>query len=194
MKNLKKLIIITGPSGVGKGTVVKELLDKDKDIWLSVSATTRNPRMGEKNGENYYFISDEKFKDMINNKEFLEWAQFAGNYYGTPLSTVNEKIGMGFIVLLEIEVEGAKQIKEKFQEALSIFLLPPSMEELEKRIRDRGTEKEDAINKRLSKIDPVISVVITKQDNSISENFKIFFFNKFKASFFCWIGLISVVY
>ena len=151
MKNLKKLIIITGPSGVGKGTVVKELLDKDKDIWLSVSATTRSPRMSEKNGENYYFISDEKFKDMIDKNEFLEWAQFAGNYYGTPLSTVNEKIEMGFIVLLEIEVEGAKQIKEKFPEALSIFLLPPSKEELEKRIRNRGTEKEDAINKRLSR-------------------------------------------
>ena len=151
MKNLKKLIIITGPSGVGKGTVVKELLDKEKDIWLSVSATTRSPRMGEKDGENYYFISDEKFKDMIDKKEFLEWAQFAGNYYGTPLSTVKEKIEMGFIVLLEIEVEGAKQIKEKFPEALSIFLLPPSKEELEKRIRNRGTEKEDAINKRLSR-------------------------------------------
>ena len=151
MKNLKKLIIITGPSGVGKGTIVKELLNKDKDIWLSVSATTRSPRMGEKNGENYYFISDEKFKDMIDKKEFLEWAQFAGNYYGTPLSSVNEKIEMGFIVLLEIEVEGAKQIKEKFPEALSIFLLPPSKEELEKRIRNRGTEKEDAINKRLSR-------------------------------------------
>ncbi len=151
MRNLKRLIIITGPSGVGKGTVVKELLDKDKDIWLSVSATTRSPRMGEKNGENYYFISDEKFKDMIDKKEFLEWAYFAGNYYGTPLSILKEKIGMGFIVLLEIEVEGAKQIKEKFPEALSIFLLPPSKEELEKRIRNRGTEKEDAINKRLSR-------------------------------------------
>ena len=151
MKNFKKLIIITGPSGVGKGTVVKELLDRNKDIWLSISATTRNPRMGEKDGENYYFISDERFKDMIDKKEFLEWAQFAENYYGTPLSTVNEKIEMGFIVLLEIEVEGAKQIKEKFPEALSIFLLPPSKLELEKRIRNRGTEKEDAINKRLSR-------------------------------------------
>ena len=151
MKNLKKLIIITGPSGVGKGTIVKKLLDTDRDIWLSISATTRKPRMGEKDGENYYFISDEMFKDMIDKKEFLEWAQFAGNYYGTPLSTVNEKIEKGFIVLLEIEVEGAKQIKEKFPDALSIFLLPPSMEELEKRIRDRGTEKEEAIIKRLSR-------------------------------------------
>ena len=151
MKNLNKLIIITGPSGVGKGTVVKELLDKDNDIWLSVSATTRSPRMGEKDGENYYFISSERFKDMISKKEFLEWAQFAGNFYGTPLSTVSEKIEKGYTVLLEIEVEGAKQIKEKFPEALSIFLLPPSKEELEKRIRNRGTEKEDAINRRLSR-------------------------------------------
>ena len=151
MKDLKKLVIITGPSGVGKGTIVKEILDKDKDIWLSISATTRSPRMGEKDGENYYFLSDEKFKEMIEKKEFLEWAKFAGNYYGTPLSTVNKKIEMGVIVLLEIEVEGAKQIKEKFPEALSIFLLPPSKEELEKRIRNRGTEKEDAINKRLSR-------------------------------------------
>ena len=151
MKNLKKLIIITGPSVVGKGTVVKELLDRNKDIWLSISATTRNPRVGEKDGLNYYFISVERFKDMIDKKEFLEWAQFAGNYYGTPLSTVNEKIEKGFIVLLEIEVEGAKQIKEKFPESLSIFLLPPSKEELEKRIRNRGTEKEEAIDRRLSR-------------------------------------------
>ena len=157
MKNLKKLIIITGPSGVGKGTVVKELLNRNNDIWLSISATTRNPRIGEKDGENYYFINDEKFKDMIDKKEFLEWAQFAGNYYGTPLSTVNEKIEKGFVVLLEIEVEGAKQIKEKFPEALSIFLLPPSKAELEKRIRNRGTEKEEAIDRRLSRADYEIS-------------------------------------
>ena len=153
MKNFKKLIIITGPSGVGKGTVVKELLNRDKNIWLSISATTRKPRIGEKNGENYFFISNEIFKDMIDKKEFLEWAQFAGNYYGTPLSTINKKIKKGFIVLLEIEVEGAKQIKEKFPEALSIFLLPPSKAELEKRIRNRGTEKEEAIDRRLSRAD-----------------------------------------
>ena len=151
MKNLKKLVIITGPSGVGKGTIVKKILDRDKDIWLSISATTRKPRIGEKDGENYYFISKEKFKDMIDKKEFLEWAEFAGNYYGTPLSSLNEKIENGFIVLLEIEIEGAKQIKEKYPEALSIFLLPPSKKELEKRIRNRGTDKEDAIIKRLSR-------------------------------------------
>ena len=187
MKNLKKLIIITGPSGVGKGTVVKELLDRNKDIWLSISATTRNPRIGEKDGENYYFLSDEKFKDMIDKKEFLEWAKFAGNYYGTPLSTVNEKIEKGFIVLLEIEVEGAKQIKEKFPEALSIFLLPPSKAELEKRIRNRGTEKEEAIDRRLSRADYEIAssdefdFVLTNHDvdESVKEVFKIIKYGKF---------------
>ena len=181
MKNFKKLIIITGPSGVGKGTVVKELLDRNKDIWLSISATTRNPRVGEKDGLNYYFISEERFKDMIDKKEFLEWAQFAGNYYGTPLSSVNEKIEKGFIVLLEIEVEGAKQIKEKFPEALSIFLLPPSKAELEKRIRNRGTEKEEAIDRRLSRANYEIAssdefdFVLTNHDvdETVKEVFKI---------------------
>ena len=181
MKNLKKLLIITGPSGVGKGTVVKELLDKEKDLWRSISATTRNPRIGEENGENYFFISNEKFKDMIDKDEFLEWAQFAGNYYGTPLYKVNEKIEKGFTVLLEIEVEGAKQIKEKFPEALSIFLLPPSIEELEKRIRNRGTEKEEAINRRLSRANYEISssdkfdFVLTNHyvDETVNRIFKI---------------------
>ena len=181
MKNLKKLIIITGPSGVGKGTVVKELLERNKDIWLSISATTRNPRVGEKDGLNYYFISEERFKDMIDKKQFLEWAQFAGNYYGTPLSTVNEKIEKGFVVLLEIEVEGVKQIKEKFPEALSIFLLPPSKAELEKRIRNRGTEKEEAINRRLSRANYEIAssnqfdFVLTNHDvdETVKEVFKI---------------------
>ena len=151
MKNLKKLIIITGPSGVGKGTIVKELLDKDKNIWLSISATTRNPRKGEKEGENYYFLSEEKFKEMIEKKLFLEWAQFAGNYYGTPISSVKQKISKGLTVMLEIEVEGAKQIKEKFPESLSIFLLPPNKAELERRIRKRGTEEEEAIKERLTR-------------------------------------------
>ena len=92
MKNQKKLIILTGPSGVGKGTVVKEILSKEKNFWLSISATTREPREGEKDGENYYFLNQEKFKKKIEQNLFLEWAQFAGNYYGTPLSSVNEKI------------------------------------------------------------------------------------------------------
>ena len=158
MKNHKKLIILTGPSGLGKGTVVKEILGKEKNIWLSISATTRKPREGEKEGENYYFLEQEKFKEMIKQNLFLEWAQFAGNYYGTPLSSVNEKIKKGFTVLLEIEVDGAKQIKEKFPQSLSIFLLPPEKAELERRIRNRATEKEEAIKKRLSRANYEISV------------------------------------
>ncbi len=157
MNNQKKLIILTGPSGVGKGTVIKEILGKNKNIWLSISATTREPREGEKEGENYYFLNQEKFKKMIEQNLFLEWAQFAGNYYGTPLSSVNQKIKKGFIVLLEIEVEGAKQIKEKFPNSLSIFLLPPDKAELEKRIRNRGTENEESIKKRLLRANYEIS-------------------------------------
>ena len=158
MKNQKKLIILTGPSGVGKGTVVKEILGKEKNFWLSIYATTREPREGEEDGENYYFLNQEKFKEMIEQDLFLEWAQFAGNYYGTPVSSVNEKIKQGFTVLLEIEVEGAMQIKEKFPESLSIFLLPPDKAELERRIRNRGTEKEESIKKRLLRASYEISV------------------------------------
>ena len=158
MNNQKKLIILTGPSGVGKGTVVKEILGKDKNIWLSISATTREPREGEKEGENYYFLDKKKFEEMIEQNLFLEWAKFADNYYGTPLSSVNEKINKGFTVLLEIEVEGAKQIKQKFPNSLSIFLLPPDKTELERRIRNRGTEQEDAIKKRLLRANYEISV------------------------------------
>jgi len=158
MKNQEKLIILTGPSGVGKGTVVKEILRKEKNLWLSISATTREPREGEKDGENYYFLNQENFKEMIAQNLLLEWAQFAGNYYGTPLSSVKDKIKKGFTVLLEIEVEGARQIKNRFPNSRTIFLLPPDKEELERRIRNRGTEKEEAIKKRLSRANFEISV------------------------------------
>ena len=158
MKNQEKLIILTGPSGVGKGTVIKEILRKEKNLWLSISATTREPREGEKDGENYYFLNQENFKEMIAQNLLLEWAQFAGNYYGTPLSSVKDKIKKGFTVLLEIEVEGARQIKNRFPNSRTIFLLPPDKEELERRIRNRGTEKEEAIKKRLSRANYEISV------------------------------------
>ena len=138
--------------------MVKEILGKEKSFWLSISATTREPREGEKEGENYYFLNKEKFQEMIEQNLFLEWAQFAGNYYGTPLSSINEKIKKGFTVLLEIEVEGARQVKNKFPNSMSIFLLPPDKVELERRIRSRGTEKEEAIKKRLSRANYEISV------------------------------------
>ena len=145
MKNPKKLIIITGPSGVGKGTVVMAILKKDIKIWLSISATTRKPRNGEEDGKDYYFLTTKKFKEMINNEMFLEWAEFAGNYYGTPINIIKEKIKNGYQVILEIEVEGAFQVREKFTETISIFLLPPNKKELEKRIRNRGTDNEKSI-------------------------------------------------
>ena len=157
MKKSGKLIIITGPSGVGKGTVVKDILKKDKNLWLSISATTRKPRKSEINGKDYYFFNKKKFMQMIDDGLFLEWAQFAGNYYGTPLISINEKIDNGFTVILEIEVEGASQIKEKFPNSRSIFLLPPNKKELENRIRNRGTDDEESIKKRLERSDFEIS-------------------------------------
>ena len=153
MKNPPKLIIITGPSGVGKGTVVKNILKKDKNIWLSISSTTREPRKGEEHGKDYYFLTTKKFKEMIKNEMFLEWAEFAGNYYGTPVKTIKEKLKNGYKVILEIEVEGAYQIREKFLNTISIFLLPPNKRELEKRIRNRATDNETSILKRLERAD-----------------------------------------
>ena len=151
MNNQKNLIIITGPSGVGKGTVVKEVLKKNNKFWLSVSATTRDPRQDEKEGENYFFLKKPKFEEMIDKQLFLEWAEFAGNYYGTPKESVNKKIKQGYKVILEIEIEGAKQVRSKMKNVLSIFLLPPNEKELERRIRERATESESSIIERLKR-------------------------------------------
>ncbi len=144
-----KLIVLTGPSGVGKGTLLKSLLENHPEIYLSISATTRSPRPGEVHGQNYYFLTKSQFTEMIAAGEFLEWAEFAGNYYGTPRKAVIEQIAKDKIVLLEIEVKGARQVRQSFPEALQIFILPPSVEELEKRIRGRGQDTEAAILKRL---------------------------------------------
>jgi len=171
MKKQKKLIIITGPSGVGKGTVVKNILKKDKNIRLSISATTREPREGEEHGKDYYFLATKKFKEMINNEMFLEWAEFAGNYYGTPINFIQENINDGYKVILEIEVEGACQVREKFQNTISIFLLPPSKKELEKRIRDRGTDNEKSILQRLERADFEISC--SKDFDYVLKNYEI---------------------
>ena len=171
MKKPKKLIIITGPSGVGKGTVVKNILKKDKNIWISISATTRKPREGEEHGKDYYFLTKEKFKEMISNEMFLEWAEFAGNYYGTPINIINEKIQSGYKVILEIEVEGACQVRDKFPNTISIFLLPPNKKELEKRIRDRGTDDEKSILQRLERADFEISS--SKDFDYVLKNYEI---------------------
>jgi len=143
------LYIIAGCSGVGKGTLLKVFLEKNPQIKLSVSCTTRKPRECEIDGKNYFFISIEKFKQSIENNEFLEWAEFSGNYYGTLKSYVETKLNLGIDVILEIEVQGAKQVKEKMPEAISIFIMPPSLQALEARLRGRKTESEEAIQKRL---------------------------------------------
>ncbi|MBE9198406.1 MULTISPECIES: guanylate kinase [unclassified Nodularia (in: cyanobacteria)] len=144
-----RLIVLTGPSGVGKGTLMQELLKRHPELYYSVSVTTRSPRPGEINGENYYFISRSKFEQLVAEGEFLEWAEFAGNYYGTPREAVLNQVRSGKLVVLEIELEGARQIRASFPSALSIFILPPSLNELESRIRGRAQDSEEAIARRL---------------------------------------------
>ncbi|MBQ8572193.1 MAG: guanylate kinase [Ruminococcus sp.] len=152
MENSKKgkLFVYAGASGVGKGTIMKELLKKDESIKLSVSATTRLPREGEVDGREYFFVTREKFEKMIAEDGFLEHAQYCDNYYGTPKAYVDEKLNEGYNVFLEIELQGAQNVLNMRPDAVSIFILPPSVEELERRLRDRGTETEEAILKRLS--------------------------------------------
>lgn len=147
------LFIISGSSGVGKGTLIKEFLKQVENISLSISTTTRKARPGEEHGINYFFVSQEEFERDIQEGNFLEWAEFGGNRYGTSKKRVQEALNANKNVLLEIEVQGAKQIREKMPEAISIFILPPSIEEIEKRLRGRGTETEEAIQKRLQAIE-----------------------------------------
>jgi guanylate kinase len=146
-----KLIVITGPSGVGKGTIVRSLLQRHPELFLSISTTTRNPRPGEVEGVDYYFTSTDEFQKAIAEEEFLEWTQYAGNYYGTPKTRVKELLNRGKLVLLEIELLGARAIAKIIPETQRIFILPPSLEELEVRIRKRGKDSEAAIEKRLAR-------------------------------------------
>ncbi len=146
-----KLIVLTGPSGVGKGTLVQILLQRHPEIYLSISATTRSPRPGETYGEHYYFISRTDFEKMISDRHLLEWAEFAGNYYGTPRLPVEQQIAEGKTVLLEVELDGANQISSSCPDALRIFILPPSFSALEQRLRDRATDSSSAINSRLKR-------------------------------------------
>ncbi|SYX82686.1 guanylate kinase [Paenibacillus alvei] len=144
------LIVLSGPSGVGKGTVCKALLKKTNDLTYSVSATTREPRAGEVDGVNYFFKSREEFMQMIEDDRLLEYAEYVGNYYGTPCDFVEQTLAEGRDVILEIEVQGAMKVKEKFPNGIFIFLLPPSLDELKDRIRGRGTEQEHVIDSRMN--------------------------------------------
>ena len=147
-----QLIILSGPSGVGKGTVREELFkDESLNLAYSISMTTRQPRPAEKDGIDYFFVKEEEFKDKIEKGELLEYAQFVGNYYGTPQFYVDKLLSEGKNVVLEIEVQGALQVIAKRPDALTIFLVPPSFEELERRIRGRRTEAEEVVRERLDK-------------------------------------------
>ncbi len=146
-----RLTVITGPSGVGKGTLVGLLLQRHPEIWLSVSATTRAPRPGEVEGEHYFFMGRQTFERQVAAGGFLEWAEFAGNLYGTPRAGVEAHLAAGQPVLLEIELEGARQVRHSFPSAYQLLLKPPSLEELERRIRNRATDSEAAIIGRLER-------------------------------------------
>ena len=143
------LLVFSGPSGVGKDTVLHELLHQNESVRLSVSATTRAPRSGEVDGKDYYFVTRERFQEMMAQGEMLEYAEYCGNYYGTPAGPVRDWQKQGYDVILEIEVQGGAQIQEKNPDCVSVFLLPPSLEVLESRLRHRASDSEEVIQKRL---------------------------------------------
>ena len=144
-----KCFIISGPSGVGKSTVLHALMEKRKNVYFSVSATTRDPRPGEEDGVHYHFLDVDTFRQWIANDEFLEYAEFVGNFYGTPRRFVDEAMERGEDVILDIEVQGAIQVTSKRPDAVRIFIAPPSWAELERRLTDRGTDSPDKIQQRL---------------------------------------------
>jgi len=143
------LVVLSAPSGTGKSTVSRLLVQRNDRLRLSVSATTRAPRKNEVEGKDYFYKTTDEFKNMIENDEFVEWVEYCGNYYGTPKKYIEDSVENGYDVLLEIEVEGAAKIKEKYPDCVLIFMLPPSFDELKKRIEGRGTEKPEVIENRL---------------------------------------------
>lgn len=151
MSNKGRLIIISGPSGAGKGTVLQEVFSAHQNMCYSISATTRGPRVGEQDGVHYFFITKAEFEEKLRRGEMLEHTVYCGNYYGTPADYVESRRKEGFDVILEIEPNGAGQVKAKCSDAISIFILPPSIEELEKRLINRGTEPPEVIAKRIQR-------------------------------------------
>ncbi len=146
------LVVISGPSGAGKGTICKRLRELMKDLRVSVSATTRQPRWGEIEGESYFFINEEEFIDKINNDEFLEYAKVYGNFYGTPKQEVFKQLEAGNDIILEIDIQGALQVKKNYPKGVFIFILPPSITELKNRIEGRGTDSKDVIFRRMQSV------------------------------------------
>ena len=177
----KKLYVISGSSGVGKGTVLKRFLEKNPDFMLSVSCTTRTPREGEIDGVNYFFLSKDEFKNCIDNDKFLEWAEFAGNFYGTKKKFINQCLNEGKNIILEIDTQGALMVKKQMPEAVLIFICPPSLETLENRLRGRHTEDEETIQKRLKEVKEELKraenfdykIVNDNLENTVSELEKI---------------------
>ncbi|MEU5429179.1 guanylate kinase [Streptomyces olivoreticuli] len=145
-----RLTVLSGPSGVGKSTVVAHMRKAHPEVWLSVSATTRKPRPGEREGVQYFFVDDEQFDKLVANGELLEWAEFAGNRYGTPRQPVLDRLAAGQPVLLEIDLQGARQVRESMADARLVFLAPPSWDELVRRLTGRGTESPEVIERRLA--------------------------------------------
>lgn len=146
---LGNLFVISGPSGAGKGTLLSKVIERIPDAWVSVSATTRNPRPGEEEGVHYYFLDKDHFLELVNHDGFLEWAKVHDNYYGTLKESVLEHMKAGEQVILEIDVQGALQVRNVIPEAHLVFIEPPSLEELERRLRSRGTESDDVISSRM---------------------------------------------
>ena len=173
----KKLYVISGSSGVGKGTVIKGFLNRNPNFMLSVSCTTRKPRTGEKDGINYFFLTDEEFQDCIDNNKFLEWAEFAGNRYGTKRKYIMQCLEENKDIILEIDTQGALQVKQAMPDAVLIFIAPPSIETLEKRLRGRHTEDEATVQKRLHEVKQELKraegfdykVINDDLDNAVSE-------------------------
>lgn len=146
-----RLVVVAGPSGVGKGTIVRELLARHPEVWLSISATTRPPRPGERDGVDYFFVSDAEFDELVEGGRMLEWAEVFGmNRYGTPRQAVEERLAAGHPVLLELDLAGARQVRASAPEALLVFIAPPSIGELERRLTGRGTEASEARSRRLA--------------------------------------------
>ena len=167
------LIIVSGPAGSGKGTVVKELVDSHEEIELSVSATTRNPRPGEINGVHYHFIDKAEFENRIANGEILEYTTYCENYYGTPLKEVKRALARGKDIVLEIEVDGAMQVKKKMRNAITVMLTPPDGETLERRLRSRGTETNEVILWRLARAKEEIALMPKYDYSVVNEDGKV---------------------